>query len=76
MYLARSEQVMGVRIRKEDVRASKPTDVDRVLGEIRRLAIEKFDADGHPDRALRLLEEELANSTRKAYATAIAQEFR
>jgi hypothetical protein len=66
----------GVRIKQEKVRASKPSDVERVMGEIQRLAGEKYGAAGRrPEEALRLLEEELANSTRKTYATAIAQSF-
>jgi hypothetical protein len=67
--------VMNVRIKEEMVRASKPGDVDCVLGEIRRLATEKYSEGADPDMALRQLEGQLANSTRKTYAAAIAQEF-
>ena len=57
-----------VEVKRDRISCSKPGDTDRVFDKIEQIA-------AHRDGGLRGLEELLANSTRKAYARAIEQQF-
>lgn len=69
--------VMQMQINEDAVHTSKPNDASIILAAIRSIADETCDrgAKSTPGSALRSLEERLANSTRKAYAAVVAQEF-